>query len=206
MGIPAFKFNDLRLDRRLLNWSRTNPVKTVLKLAAVALLSGIAIPAATLEYLSLDEMALKATSIVRARVTGSYAAAGPTLIYTHYRVQVLDRWKGVDAPELEVVLPGGSAGGRRQTFPGTPELVPGKEYVLFLWTSRASGLTHVMGLSQGIFTVRHENGEMYAYRGPSAALILNRSGRPVRDLPVSARMADFRQRVRAALVQGGMAQ
>ena len=35
---------------------------------------------------------------------------------------------------------------------GAPTLRAGREYVLFLWTSR-SGLTQLMGMSQGLFSV-----------------------------------------------------
>ena len=53
---------------------------------------------------------------------------------------------------------GGVAGGIRQSVSGAPELKPGQEYVLFLWTSR-SGLTQVIGLSQGLFQLSEEGSE-----------------------------------------------
>src|SRR4051794_3886943 len=90
-------------------------------------------PAVTLQQLSMDEMTQSATAIVRARVTGSSASPTGSTIYTHYRLQILETWKGL--PATEVMIPGGVANGLRQSFPGVPELETGTEYVLFLWRS-----------------------------------------------------------------------
>lgn len=175
-------------------------MKRVATIAASALLSFMALQAATLEYLSLDDMALKATAIVRARVAGSYGAAGRSIIYTHYKIQVLDRWKGAAQSEMDIVLPGGSADGRRQTFPGTPQLATGDEYLLFLWESPKTGLTHVVGLSQGVFTLsKDDTGEIRAFRGANTETMLDSAGRPVRQTPVSLILSEFRMRVGRAL-------
>ena len=90
----------------------------------------------------------QSTAIVRARVTGSYGATRGQIIYTFYQAQVTDRWKGSGQGTVEIALPGGTANGYRQSFPGTPQLTEGKEYVFFLWTSK-SGLTQIIGLTQG---------------------------------------------------------
>ena len=76
--------------------------------------------AATLQQLSLDQMTQSATAIVRARVTGSSASFTGSTIYTHYKLQISETWKG--APGPEVMIPGGTAGGYRQSFPGVPAL------------------------------------------------------------------------------------
>jgi len=175
-------------------------VKRVFTIAASALLGLIALRAATLEYLSLDDMALKATAIVRARVAGSYGAAGRSIIYTHYKIQVLERWKGPAQPEMDIVFPGGSADGRRQTFPGTPQLANGGEYLLFLWESPKTGLTHVVGLSQGVFTLgKDEKGEIRAFRGANTETMLDSAGHAVRQPPVSMSLGDFHVRVARVL-------
>src|SRR5450759_2270431 len=100
--------------------------------------------AATLEQLSFDEMVEKSTAIVRGRVVGSYTTSKGSLIYTHYRVLVSERWKGPAASEADLVVPGGTLGRSVQSFPGAPKLAPGADYVLFLWTAK-SGLTHIIG-------------------------------------------------------------
>src|SRR5690348_7019689 len=90
--------------------------------------------AATLSRLTLDDMINQSTAIVRARITGSYAAARGPVIYTFYQAQVTAQWKGATQTAVEIAVPGGTANGLRQTFPGTPQLTEGKEYLLFVWT------------------------------------------------------------------------
>ena len=107
---------------------------------------------ATLERLSLDDMISKSTAIVRGKVTTSYAAFTGPVVYTHYTIQVSERFKGAAGNPLEVVVPGGLVNGRRQSFAGAPSFHAGDEFVFFLWTSKA-GLTQVIGLTQGLFPV-----------------------------------------------------
>lgn len=165
----------------------------------MAAIAGLA-PATTLERLSLDEMAARATSIVRGRVTASWCAARGPLIYTHYRIQVTDRWKGPEASQIEVVVPGGTVGGVRQSFSGTPRLGEGADYVLFLWTG-PSGLTHILGFTQGVFDIKRDStGEMVAARAAAPEALLDpASGRPVNDVPLRLRLDDLSRRIRSAL-------
>src|SRR5579863_4984311 len=116
--------------------SRTTIIALVACLAA-----GFAYEArtATLQQLSLNDMVLQSTAIVRARVVSSSASFTGSTIYTHYKLQASETWKGT-AP-AEVMVPGGVTGRYRQSFPGTPQLQSGTEYVLFLWTSKA-GITY----------------------------------------------------------------
>jgi hypothetical protein len=174
----------------------------VFHLGAAALLLGALLPAATLERLSLDELAGKSTAIVRARVTTSYTAASGSIVYTHYRVAVTERWKGADAAQLELVVPGGTVGRARQTFAGAPVLVAGHEYVLFLWTGR-SGLTHILGLSQGVFDVATApDGEVEVTRAAAGGLMLDNAGNPVRDQSLKLRLSDLRVRVNRVVAKG----
>lgn len=159
--------------------------------------------ATTLEQLTLDDMAQKSTAIVRARVAGSHAGTRGTNIYTFFELQVIETWKSSgqinSQNTIEVAVPGGAFDGIRQNVTGAPELKPGQEYVLFLWTSR-SGLTQVIGLSQGLFKVSEESsGKAVAQRPAASELMLNRSGLPVDDRAVSMPLQDLRTHVRQAL-------
>jgi hypothetical protein len=178
----------------------------MLRFARIACLTAWAVVAqtATLEYLSLDDMTAKSTAIVRGRVLSSSASFQGPLIYTHFTVQVLERWKGPDAAQLDVVVPGGAAQGLRQTFSGTPRLAEGSEYILFLWTG-TSGLTHVIGLSQGIFTLENDaKSELMATRAASTEAVLDpKTGGVVTGQPVRLRLGDLRSRVRAVSERGG---
>jgi len=170
--------------------------------AACVVLGLVSAQAATLEQMSTDDMIARSTAIVRGRVVSSSARLHGPLIYTHYVVQVSERLKGPEAAQLDVVLPGGAAGGLRQTFPGTPALTEGGEYLLFLWTG-PSGLTQVIGLSQGVFTVsQNAGGDLTASRPASAeAMLDSKTGRVIADQPVRLRLRDLRSRV-AVLCQG----
>jgi hypothetical protein len=165
------------------------PALLPISLALVASLG-----ATTLEQLTLDDMAQKSTAIVRARVTGSYAAKRGNDIYTYFQLEVLETWKSGPAT-TEVAIPGGVVDEIRQSVAGAPELKLGQEYVLFLWTSR-SGLTQVIGLSQGVFNLA---AGAVANRAPATELMLDGSGLPVQDRAVSMQLPDLKARVLKAL-------
>jgi hypothetical protein len=183
-------------------WTRllTGFVPMALAMSVIAPGSVSSIRATTLEQLTLDDMIQQSTAIVRARVTGSHAGMRAGNIYTYFQLQVVENWKGQRV--TEVAVPGGVAGGIRQSVSGAPELKPGQEYVLFLWTSR-SGLTQVIGLSQGLFKLSEESsqggGVAVAGRPAASELMLNRSGLPVEDHAVSMPVQDLRARVLQAL-------
>ena len=169
-------------------------------LAVLCLVSRLApLPGATLRSLALEDMACKATAIVRGRVSGSYAAAQGSTIYTHYRIQVSERWKGSDGSTVDLMLPGGAASGYRQSFSGIPQLSTGNEYVLFLWTGK-SGVTQLIGLSQGVFdVVKQSSGELMATRAVTSELMLNANGKAVADQPFQMRVSDMSGAVSKAL-------
>lgn len=156
--------------------------------------------AVTLEQLSLDQMAQSATAIVRARVTSSSASFTGSTIYTHYKLQTSETWKGF--PASEVMIPGGVANGLRQSFPGVPVLQTGSEYVLFLWTS-STGITHLVGLSQGIFNVSQLlDGTLEVSRPQIGETMLDASGQKVKDQAVQMQLADMKTQVSRMSVRG----
>jgi len=125
-------------------------LRTVSLLAAVALAAGVFVRATTLQLLDFNSLTLKSTAIVRGKVQVTRTTMQGSSIYTHYNVQVIEQWKGAPASQIDFVIPGGRINGYQQTVAGAPSLTNGQEYVLFLWTSR-SRLTHIMGMSQGLF-------------------------------------------------------
>ena len=121
--------------------------------ASILLLSGLAaIQAATLERLTIDQMAQQATAVVRGRVGEARSTRFGALVYTLQRFEAEEQWKGDPIAGLEVAILGGTYAGVTYSFAGTPELKAGDEYVLFLWTG-PSGRTQIVGLSQGVFRV-----------------------------------------------------
>jgi hypothetical protein len=161
------------------------------------------LPATTLQQLTLDDMIQKSTAIVRARITGSRTASrgvgNGADIYTYFQLQVVETWKSPGRAPSEVAIPGGAFNGIRQVVTGAPELKAGQEYVLFLWTSR-SGLTQVIGLSQGVFKVSEVgSGGEVAMRPAASELMLDASGHPVDDRAVNIQLQDLRAHVVNAL-------
>ncbi len=164
------------------------------------LLASVGIPAAAtiLQQLTLDEMARKSTSIVRARVTGSDAVLRGRDVFTVYKFETLETLKSGPATR-EVAVPGGVAGGMRQGVAGAPTLRTGREYVLFLWTGR-SGPTQLMGMSQGLFTVeRSATGGVLASRAATGEQMLDAAGHAVRDEALAVPLAELKAKVSSAL-------
>lgn len=122
------------------------------RLLGLAVIAAGCVFSTTLEKLTLDDMVLKSTEIVRGRVVDISAVRQGPLIVTQIRAVVTERWKGPQASVVEVYLHGGTFQGLRQTFSGTPELVNGAEYVFFLWAGK-SGRRQIIGLSQGLFDI-----------------------------------------------------
>ena len=157
---------------------------------------------ATLERLSLDDMIVKSTAIVRGTVTGSHTASQGALVYTHYTIRVSERFKGMQQGVVDVAVPGGIAGNLRQTFPGAPQFHTGDDYVFFLWTGR-SGLTQVIGLTQGLFSIS-SGAAPTATRSSSKELMLEPgTGRPVKDETLVMSLADLRSRIAGTLSRSG---
>jgi hypothetical protein len=159
-------------------------------------------PAATLEKLSMDDMIVKSTSIVRGRVGLCAGEFRGSVIYTRCRVAVTESWKGSQGSHVEVWLPGGSARGLTQTFSGTPRFTEGEEFVLFLWAGK-SGMLQVIGLSQGAFSLKADSkGALTAQREATSELMVDGSGHPVEDEAVRVRVRDLKERVTRTLAGG----
>ena len=180
-------------------------VKRCFILALVVASSLATLQSATLERLTLDDMILRSTTIVRGKVTASWADFTGSVIYTHYQVQVIEQFKGAPRTSVEVMTPGGIAKGVKSTFSGSPALNTGDEFVFFLWTSK-TGITWITGLTQGLFALTPEvTADRVATRSASRELMLDPdTARPVKDTALSMRLSALRSRIAATLAaQGG---
>ncbi len=161
-------------------------------LASVALIAPAG--ATTLVKMSMNDLILQSTAIVRARVTGSRSAMIGQDVYTYYQLQVSESLKGASVP-AEVAVPGGVYGKIRQIGVGSPALTSGKEYVLFLWTS-PRGMTQLIGLSQGMLSLTEDaSGAAVAGRAVITDPMLNKSGKPVTDAAVRMKWSDLRSQI-----------
>ncbi|MDQ2950395.1 MAG: hypothetical protein M3Y27_31390 [Acidobacteriota bacterium] len=149
----------------------------------------------TLQQLSLDDMIRKSSEIVRGKVQCTGSAFRGSTLYTNYRVQVSEQWKGTPAPQLDIAIPGGLSGVVRQTYAGAPVLADGQEFILFLWTSK-SGLRQIIGLSQGLFNVQPVVGGVWmASRAPATEQMVGLGGQLVQDTALAMPLGDLRAKV-----------
>jgi hypothetical protein len=157
---------------------------------------------ATLEKLSLEQMAQQSTMIVRGQVTACTGESRGSIIYTRCGVAVSETWKGTPAKKVDFVVPGGTFNGLTQTFTGTPKFAPKDEFVLFLWVGR-SGIPQIIGLSQGVFGVSFTpGGEATVRREATTEVMLDSKGKQVRDEPVDLALSQLRSRVNQAIAGG----
>ena len=160
----------------------------------------------TLKQLTLNEIAQKSTSIVRGKAYPGYIAARGSVLYTHYTVQVSEVWKGTPQSTVDVAVPGGSLKSITQTYSGAPLLTKGQDYVLFLWTG-GSGLTQVIGLSQGLFTIMtNPSGTQIVGRAAATEQMLGAKGTSIEDTNFALPLTDFRANVEQALAGKGGSQ
>jgi hypothetical protein len=162
---------------------------------------------ATLERLSLDDMITRSSTILRGKVTASWPASTGSIIYTHYQIQVGERFKGAPGKSVEIVVPGGTLNGRTASYSGAPVLHPGDEFVFFLWTGK-DGLTWITGLTQGLFSFApgDTSTDPVTTRPASRELMLDpNTARPVKDTALSMKLSDLRTHIAATLAaQGGV--
>jgi hypothetical protein len=173
-------------------------VKRHFMLALVLTFCMSPLQSATLERLSLDDMIVKSTLIVRGKVTASSAALSGPVIYTHYAVQVTERFKGQAGATIDVTVPGGTANGLRQSFSGAPALHPGDDFVFFLYTGR-DGRTTVIGLTQGLFALDGGADPVTTRSASREPMLDRRTGRPVKDETMVMRLSELRGRIAAGV-------
>lgn len=164
------------------------------------------LPASTLQRLSLTDMIQKSNLIVRGTIQpGTSAALRGSLIYTHYQLSVTTAFKGSPGATIDVAVPGGALKGIQQPVAGAPTLTAGQDYVLFLWTSK-SGLTQVIGLSQGLFSVTtNAQGQVTVSRGVPTSPMLDSSGNSVTDSGLQMPLTQLTSKIQTVLL-GGSAQ
>jgi hypothetical protein len=104
---------------------------------------------------------------------------------------------------VDVVVPGGVVNNMRQTFPGTPQLNVGDDFVFFLWTGK-SGLTQIIGLTQGLFALpKGGSSNPTATRAASREVMLDPvTARQVKDETLVISLNDLRSRVASTLSAG----
>ncbi|HLK05256.1 MAG TPA: hypothetical protein VKT53_12520 [Candidatus Acidoferrum sp.] len=157
--------------------------------------------ATTLARLSFDELAQRATGIVRARCLGSLSLWRNGEIWTETDFAVTAVNKGTAPGILRISLPGGKVGHVQSQVDGVPIFHEGEEAFLFLWEVPGHG-TYVLGWAQGTFRIARDarSGEERITQDSAAMPVFDpethqfrRSG--TRNLPLAA----FQTKLRRAL-------
>jgi hypothetical protein len=175
-------------------------MRKAVRFAPIMVIALLPARSATLEQLTLSDMITKSTAIVRGQISSSSTAYTGSVIYTHFKFNVAQQWKGSPQSTFDVMVPGGVLNGIRQTYPGAPQLVAGPQYILFLWTSSA-GLTYTLGFTQGVFNVvQNPSGQTSAVQVNTTETVLDPiTGRPVSFQPISMSLSQFVSQITAGL-------
>ncbi len=163
-----------------------------LRLPLLLALLACASPAAAtlLRPLGLSQLLQRADEVVLARALDSDAREESGRIYTHTRLLVTQRLRGKGpsaGAEITLRQLGGSLGDWSQEIVGTPRLVAGDLYLLFLQRDPAGApYRYIVGLSQGVWraTEGKTTGEQ------PADLVLRRSSEGVQYVGDGERAAD----------------
>jgi hypothetical protein len=162
--------------------------------------------AATVEAMTLDDMAERAETIFVGRVVGTRADwnARRTRIYTYVTLEVKRFLKG-GAGESEITVRhwGGEVGAFRAMVPGSPHFIVGEDVLLFCAGTRARVPT-VLGLALGKFTLTRDSAGAAILKRDISGLILanyRSDSRPVGTLPTRYRLSEVESRIRAALAR-----
>jgi hypothetical protein len=142
-------------------------VRPRLRAAALVLLGplGARVAAAT-TYLPITDTDLvqRSAVVVRGTVADVRVEECAAGFVTVYRFRVADTWKGGSAPEIEILVPGGTDGTRGTAVWGVPEFRAGDEEILFLNAGR-DGRFRVSELLLGAFEVVEDTaGKRFAMR------------------------------------------
>ena len=165
----------------------------------LTLLASTLASASTLRQLSLDDMIVQSTRIVRGKVQPGIAVQHGSMIFSHYTIQVSEVYKGTAASQVDFGVPGGAMNGAVQRFAGAPALSTTQDYVFFLWTSK-TGLTQVIGLSQGLFSVISIGGAApMVVRAAATERMLNSAGQTVVDNDIRMPLADLKSHIQSVL-------
>jgi hypothetical protein len=133
----------------------------VVGLAALGLVLAQAASATTVQKFTLQELTMKASSIVIGKVEGATSSwdAANKEIYTFYTITVSQPVKGAKGGETITIRQlGGTVGNIASIVPGMPSFKKGEEVVLFLTQKDAAGYPWVLGLQQGKYSVVEQAG------------------------------------------------
>ncbi len=138
---------------------------------AIVFVVAAALPAAatTVVYLDVDDLTERSNAVVRARVLereSRWDDEGRG-IYTFTTVEVLSTLKGGGDETLVIRQLGGEVDGVGSLVAGDASFQVGEEVVVFLRRNPEDAVFHLVGLSQGKFSIDREGDQPLALRNLS---------------------------------------
>jgi len=174
---------------------------SLLFVALLALCSFAIVQGASVEKLTLSQLAMSAKSIVVGKITNVsyFDAADRSTIYTRITMDVSESLKGTQSGTINFTQLGGVVGDRRVTVSGFPQFVVGQELVLFL-NDDPSGTIATVGLGQGKFNVLTDQstGEKKVVNDVMGLEMIN-DGSLVTSETISLPLSDLKKAVAEAL-------
>lgn len=173
----------------------------LLLLAFLCLACPANLEATTAARLDLDALTDNAAVVVRGKITARQARwdADRKGIWTHHTVDVTDTARGEVRKSLEFVTRGGVVGEVGQAVSGSGSFDVGDELVLFLANDDQRRL-QLVGMIQGAFRLRVENGKTLAKNAYTGLRLLNpatlRALTPEQSVPLEFEIGDLLKRVR----------
>jgi hypothetical protein len=162
----------------------------------------LAAQATLVPALSLRGLIDQSEIIVHGKVTRSWAAwdSAHKYIWTHYRLEIIDRVKGNSGASVTVSEPGGSLDGVNMSISGAPNYGIGETAIVFLYRTPV-GYLRATGYGQGKYTVTPEMRVRTNRKGLELLPRDSASGASLTSLE-GLSVADFKARVRDAIRSG----
>ncbi len=158
--------------------------------AISSLLACLAVQAAVVPALSLEQVIDQSEVIVHGRVARSWSTWDDAhkYIWTHHLIEVMDRFRGVAARSIVASEPGGELDGVGMKFSGSIAYAEGEETILFLYRTPI-GYLRATGNGQGKYTITPGKRVRANVPGPAS---------PLDGLTVDAFKARLRESMRSA--------
>jgi len=148
--------------------------------ALLVVLASSILPAAVVPRLGLDQMISESPRIVHGRVLSSQTGSSGRFIWTHYRVRVLETWKGEPSSEIIASEPGGTFNGLSMEIAGAVTFQTGEEVVLFLYQTPI-GYWRTSGYWQGKLNVIEQAGIKQVRTNLRQAALMDLGSVPLQD-------------------------
>ena len=147
--------------------------RNALALSAFLLLAPVAANATISRAMKFDDKVANAAAIVVGECVAQRSQWDPArnwiLTYSTFRIE--KTLKGMPAPEITIVTPGGTVDGITQEIIGVPRFREGEQHALFVRHSQA-GPT-VLYLEQGAYHVIEERGERVVQPAVSSTVLID---------------------------------